>query len=101
MQRPSDGNFSSRHKEFHIHSYPGFNEFLSSNGQEAGPTRKRPLIAIALGLRERRDLAAWKDRRRGEGDCYRVFHRLETNLSNSDRRPGTTFFVVGPSMTCL
>jgi hypothetical protein len=37
--------------------------------------RKQPLIAIALGKRETRDLTARKDGRRGEGDWYRIFHK--------------------------
>jgi len=55
--------------------------------------RKQPLIAIALGLRERRDLAARKDGRRGEGDWYRVFHGLRINLPNSLEATRHHFFV--------
>jgi hypothetical protein len=71
--------------------------------------RKQPLMAIALGLRERRDFTARKDERRGECERCRVFTDwgLTSSTRTGDPAPlfractKTVFYHgLGPFLTC-
>jgi hypothetical protein len=70
--------------------------------------RKQPLITSPSNEGDC-DLAAWKDRLRGEGERCRTFHGLEINPPTHYRRSGIAFleFVpkifppqANPSLTC-